>query len=132
MKDNVLVFATDEEEHDKRLKAVLKRLAKAGTTLNPNKCSFKQPNLRFFRHVLNKDSLSPYPEKTEAIRSLPPPKTIPELHRLLRMNNQLGKFSGVTDYCWKIPSNSSQHHTLLSIHVINFIHYNTEIHLHVY
>ena len=89
LKDNVLVFATDEEEHDKRLKAVFKRLAKAGTTLNPSKCSFKQPNLRFFRHVLNKDGLSPNPGKTEAIRSLPPPKTIPELHHLLRMTNQL-------------------------------------------
>ena len=59
MKDNVLVLATDEEEHDKRLKAVFKRLAKAGTTLNPNKCSFKQPNLRFFRHVLTKTACLP-------------------------------------------------------------------------
>ena len=45
--DDVLVFATDEEEDDKRFKAVLERLAKAGTTLNPDKCSFKLPELKF-------------------------------------------------------------------------------------
>ena len=93
--DDVLVFATDEEEHsyDKRLIAILEKLAKYGTTLNPDKCFFKQQVLKFLRHVLNKDGVSPDPEKTEAIRSILPPTGIPELRCFLGMANELGKFS---------------------------------------
>ena len=70
-------------------KQYLRGWPKLGTTLNPDKCSFKQPELKFLRHVLNKDGMSPDPEKTEANRSMPLPKRIPELHRFLRMANQL-------------------------------------------
>ena len=93
LKDDVLVFTIDEKEHDKRLRAVLERLAKARITLNSDKCSFKQPEFKFLGHVLNKDEVSPDPEKTEAIRSMPPPKSIPELRHFLRMANQLENFS---------------------------------------
>ena len=73
-------------------------MAKAGTTLNPDKCSFKQPESKSLRHVLNKDGVSADPEKTEAIRSIPPPKGIPELRHFLGMANELGKFSnGLAD-----------------------------------
>ena len=91
--DDILVFATDEEEHDKRLKAVFERLVEAETTLSSDKCSFKQPELKFLRHVLNKGGVSSDPGKTESIRSMPPAKGIPELCRFLWMANQLGKFS---------------------------------------
>ena len=33
--DDVLVYGKDQEEHDKRLEAVLQRIQSAGVTLNP-------------------------------------------------------------------------------------------------
>ena len=36
--DDVLIFAADKEEHDLRLRAVLNRMAEAGTTLNMEVC----------------------------------------------------------------------------------------------
>ena len=88
--DDVLIF---EEEHDVRLRAVLDRMAKAGTTLNLEKCMFQQSELKFLGHVLNQDGVSPDPEKTRAIALMPPPEGVPGLRRFLGMVNHLGKFS---------------------------------------
>ena len=40
MMDDVLVFGQTQAEHDQRLKAVLERIKRAGTTLNAEKCEF--------------------------------------------------------------------------------------------
>ena len=39
--DDILVYRKDAEEHDARLRAVLKRLEAEVLTLNRDKCSFK-------------------------------------------------------------------------------------------
>jgi len=38
--DDVLVHGKDQQQHDERLEAVLKRLLEAGVTLNLDKCVF--------------------------------------------------------------------------------------------
>ena len=91
--DDVLIFAADKEEHDLRLRAVLNRMAEAGTTLNMEKCVFQQTELKFLGHVLNQDGVSPDPEKTRAIALMPAPDGVPALRRFLGMVNHLGKFS---------------------------------------
>ena len=91
--DDVLVFAGDQEEHDARLTAVLRRIQSAGATLNLEKCSFRQKELRFLGHILGQDGLAADPEKTRAIANLHPPGNLSELRRFMGMANQLGKFS---------------------------------------
>ena len=49
--DDVLVHAADEQQHDIRLKAVLDRMVSAGTTLNLEKCAFRQTELKFLGHI---------------------------------------------------------------------------------
>ena len=49
--DDVLIFGSNREEHDERLLNVLKRIEKAGITLNKDKCEFgktKCQNRRMF------------------------------------------------------------------------------------
>ena len=93
--DDVLIFAADKEEHDLRLRAVLNKMAEAGTTLNMEKCLFQQTELKLLGHVLNQDGVSPDPEKTRAIALMPSPDGVPALRRrrFLGMVNHLGKFS---------------------------------------
>ena len=90
--DDVLVFGSDQEEHDKRLRAALERLESAGVTLNPKKCEFSKGSLKFLGHIINKNGISADPEKVHAITELPPPTNISELRRVMGMINQLGKF----------------------------------------
>ena len=91
--DDDLVHAADEQQHDIRLKAVLDRMVSAGTTLNLEKCAFRQTELKFLGHILNEDGFAPDLDKTSAIAKMQPPEGIPELRRFLGMVNQLGKFS---------------------------------------
>ena len=91
--DDVLLFAADKEGHDIRLRAVLDRMAAAGTTLNVEKSMFRKPELKFLGHVLNRDGVSPDPEKTRAIVMMLPPDGVQGLRRFIGMVNHLGKFS---------------------------------------
>ena len=91
--DDVLVFAGTEGEHDKRLKAVLDWIASASATLNLEKCSFQQTELKFLGHVLNANGVAPDPGKTRAIANMSAPDNVPGLRRFLGMVNELGKFS---------------------------------------
>eukprot|EP00731_Ephydatia_muelleri_P009750 Em0005g336a len=91
--DDVLVFGSSQEEHDDRLKAVLKRIEEAGMRLNPDKCAFSRHQVKFLGHIVDQRGIQADPEKTSAILKLPTPKNIAELRRLLGMVNQFGKFS---------------------------------------
>ncbi|KAL5494299.1 hypothetical protein EMCRGX_G015600 [Ephydatia muelleri] len=91
--DDVLEFGSSQEEHDDRLKAVLKRIEEAGMRLNPDKCAFSRHQVKFLGHIVDQRGIQADPEKTSAILKLPTPKNIAELRRLLGMVNQFGKFS---------------------------------------
>ena len=91
--DDVLVFGSDQKEHDERLTAALERIKEAGATLNPSKCEFRKTQLKFLGHLVDPTGIRADPEKTSAIAGMKAPTNIPELRRFMGMVNQLGKFS---------------------------------------
>ena len=93
MMDDVLVFGKDKKEHDERLIQVLRRIAAAGATLNPEKCEFGKKQLKFLGHVIDKTGIRADPEKTAAVIEMEAPTNVSELCRFMGMANQLGKFS---------------------------------------
>lgn len=64
--DDVLVFGKEEEEHNLRLKGVLRRLQQEGVTLNPSKCEFNKSNVIFLGHFLDSRGIQADPQKTAA------------------------------------------------------------------
>ena len=93
MMDDILIYGQNDEEHDRRLTAVLERLAVAGLTLNKAKCSFCTDEVKFLGHVVSSRGISADPEKISAILGFPAPREVAELRRFLGMVNYLGKFS---------------------------------------
>ena len=91
--DDVLIFGSTQTEHDSRLMAVMERIKAANVTLNPKKCEFSKPQVKFLGHLIDANGIQADPEKTAAISSMKPPRNITELRRFLGMANQLGKFS---------------------------------------
>ena len=91
--DDVLVVGTNQEQHDERLMRVLERIESVGVTLNPEKCEFSKSSVRFLGHCIDKDGVRADPEKTAAICSMQPPRSVSELRRFMGMINQTGKFS---------------------------------------
>ena len=75
--DDILIFGKDQEEHDDRVIAVLKRIEVAGVTLNPNKCEFGKTSLKFLGHVIDQNGIRPDPDKTAAIMKFNPQQQFP-------------------------------------------------------
>ena len=90
--DDMLIHGKTQEEHDCKLKAVLKRLDGAGATLNAEQCGFSNKEVKFAGYVLNKEGIKSDPEKTESIQDMETPQNVSDVRRFLGMVNQLGKF----------------------------------------
>ena len=79
------------EEHDRRLEALLGRLAQYGLTLRKEKCLFGVPEVKWFGCIYSKQGMSPDPEKVAMIRGWPRPKSRAEVKSFL----QTTQFSAV-------------------------------------
>ena len=64
--DDILIFAKDQAEHDKRLEAALTRIQVAGATLNLEKCEFGKSQIKFLGHLIDEKGIHPDPEKVSA------------------------------------------------------------------
>ena len=90
--DDILVYGSNQEEHDARLLAVLNRLRETGITLNGNKCQFSKKSVKFLGHVLSGDGITSDPDKVAAIQKIKDPTDKTAIRRFLGMANQLSKF----------------------------------------
>ena len=91
--DDILVYGDTQEEHDSRLRAVIKKIQEAGITLNKDKCKFNVSKISFLGHVISSDGIRADPSKTEAIMKFATPTNKKELRRFFGVLNYLGKFS---------------------------------------
>ena len=51
--DDILVHGKTQEEHDRRLVAILKKLEEAGITLNENKCELSKNAAKFLGQIVD-------------------------------------------------------------------------------
>ena len=51
--DDILMFRSTQEDHDRALKACLERLSEKGLVLNSSKCSFHKKELSFFGQIFS-------------------------------------------------------------------------------
>ncbi|GBM50827.1 Retrovirus-related Pol polyprotein from transposon 17.6 [Araneus ventricosus] len=67
--DDIIVYAPNFQEHQVRLRKVLKCITEAGLKLNSNKCSFGKKQLTILRHLVDQHGIYPFPQKTAAIKN---------------------------------------------------------------
>ena len=92
MVDDILMSGNTQIQHDQRLETVLDRLARAGVTLNADKCVFSQSSVRFLGQIVDAEGIRPDPQKIKAVQAMQEPTNVTELRRFLGMVNQLLKF----------------------------------------
>ncbi|UYV76763.1 K02A2.6-like [Cordylochernes scorpioides] len=90
--DDIVIWGATQEEHDERLRCVLKKLQDSGLTLNKEKCIFSVKEIKFLGHLITERGVLPDPNKVQAIREFPSPSSISEVRRFLGMVNFTGKF----------------------------------------
>ena len=99
--DNLLIHGRTQEDHDRALAAVFKRLSDKHLTLNKTKCAFNKSSLKFFGHIFSASGMSPDPEKVQAICEAPAPESTGELRILLGMVSYFSRyikdFATITD-----------------------------------
>ena len=81
--DDILIYGTTQEEHDRRLQAVLHRLDNANVTLNAEKCVFNVQSIKFLCQIIGSKGIKLDPETIEAIVKMPPLLTFTKCVRFL-------------------------------------------------
>ena len=85
--DDITLHATNQEEHDKRLRQVLERMKQHGLTANLEKCHFHMSDLTFKGHVLSDKGTGPTEQKVKPIRDARYPEKSTEVRSFLGLAN---------------------------------------------
>lgn len=90
--DDLIVFSSTLEEHETRLKQVLKRLREFGLKLSPEKCKFCQTSVKYLGHIVSQHGVETDPAKVEALKTWPTPKNLKELRSFLGFSGYYRRF----------------------------------------
>nr|XP_049466096.1 uncharacterized protein K02A2.6-like [Anopheles coluzzii] len=90
--DDLIIGGLTDEDHDKTLGQVLKRIEEFGFTLRADKCVFRMCQIKYLGHVIDGRGIRPDPEKISSIQNLPPPTDIAGVRSFLGAINYYGKF----------------------------------------
>jgi len=90
--DDILIASSSQEEHLNHLRTLFQRLEKYGVVINPGKCVFGQPEVKFLGYLVSGAGTSPLPGKVEAIRDFKRPQTVKGLRQFLGMVNFYRRF----------------------------------------
>ena len=90
--DDVAVYGRTEEEHDDNLMNLLKVAQENGLVFNSGKCIIKTNEIPFFGLMYIADGVKPDPDRVDAIRALPTPKSVQELQEFLGIATYMASF----------------------------------------
>jgi len=90
--DDIILYANNRAEHDKRLRALLTRLRDVGLTLNPRKCQLRLSSIRFLGYVISEEGVSPDPQKVDSIVKFSAPENVSDCRSFMGLVNFVGQF----------------------------------------
>ena len=90
--DDILVWGSDIEEHNKRLRAVLQKARDSNLKLNRSKVKIGLPEVTYVGHTFTSQGLKVSERHVEAILQMDEPQDKTELMRFNGMINYLGKY----------------------------------------
>ena len=90
--DDVIIAAASHDQHDARLREVLKRLSDAGLRVNRSKCSFGVDSVTYLGYTVSSEGVHCTDDKLAAIRRAPEPQNMAELRAWLGLINYYSKF----------------------------------------
>ena len=82
MMDDIILFGESSEEHDARVRAVIRRLEGNCVTLNFEKCEFAKSSITYIGHVVSANGIRADPPKVRAIKQMQLPKDVGNTRRL--------------------------------------------------
>jgi len=93
--DDIVIYGSSLQEHNKRLTVVLQRLREHNLKLQVEKCEFLRKEVTYLGHIISEDGISPDPAKLSAVKDFPTPKKVKDVKF----------FIGLGEYYWKLIKN---------------------------
>ena len=90
--DDTLIFTKTEEEHDKIVEEVLRRLEENDLFLKPEKCIFKEKEIKFLGLYITEEGVKMDEVKVKAIMEWPVPKKVKDVQSFLGLANFYQRF----------------------------------------
>ena len=90
--DDIIVYGSSVEEHDKRLRETLNCIRDKGLTLNREKCNFRMSELTFMGYLLSEKGIGPTESRIEAIVNAREPQDAEEVRSFLGLVNFSARF----------------------------------------
>jgi len=95
-KDDFLIYAKTQEEHDQRFKEMLRRLQENRLAVSPDKCVWKTQGVEFLGYVIGQDGIKMARGKVEAVLDWKMPVSLMEVQSFLGFANFYRHF--IKDY----------------------------------
>src|ERR1700694_2633163 len=92
--DDILIYSSSLQEHEKHVKMVLRALSEADMILNVEKCKFYEEEVKFLGHIVSASGSRPDPRNVEKIVNWPTPRTITDVRGF---NNLAGHYRRYID-----------------------------------
>jgi len=90
--DDIVIYNSSLEKHNKRLIAVLHRLRDSNLKLQPDKCEFLRKQVIYLGHIITENDISPDPSKLEAVKNFPIPKKVKNIQAFIGLARYYRKF----------------------------------------
>jgi hypothetical protein len=90
--DDILGYSKNGAEHEEHLCAVLQLLREHKLYCKLKKCSFFQSEVAFLGHLVRGAGVRADPQKVEAVRAWPAPRTVHDIRCFLGLTNYFRKF----------------------------------------
>jgi len=90
--DDIIIFSPSLQKHISDIKLVFSKLLNANLKIQPAKCNFLRKEIDFLGHIVTQEGVKPNPNKIQAIKDFPCPKTIREIKSFLGLLGYYRKF----------------------------------------
>lgn len=90
--DDIIVFSTSLQEHISNLNQVFNKLEQANLKVQLDKSEFLHKEVAFLGHIVSSEGVKPNPEKIEAVKKFPIPKTPKQIKSFLGLLGYYRKF----------------------------------------
>jgi len=90
--DDIIIVSATFDDHLHHLAEVFRRLRDARLRLNPEKCHFCKPELKYLGHIINRQGIRTDPEKIKAMTQWPRPANVRQIRQFVGLASWYRRF----------------------------------------